>query len=143
MGLFVKEADLQVPTGQFGMSDGMFRALALIIHAAFAELASLPSCIVVDDIGEGLDYERSTLLIQLLMERANRKAIQLIMTTNDRFAMNAVPLEAWCGLRRSATGVETVSERSHPEVFEQFRLTGLNNFDFFKTDFFEAISPHG
>ncbi|MFN0136639.1 MAG: AAA family ATPase [Phycisphaerae bacterium] len=143
LGLYVKERDLRGPTSQFGMSDGMFRALALIIHAAYAELASVPGCMMIDDIGEGLDFERSTALIQLLLERANRKAIQLVMSTNDRFAMNAVPLEVWCGLRRTPDGVETVTERSHPDVFEQFRLTGLNNFDFFKMDYFEVAVPNG
>ena len=143
LGLYVKEKGLRGPTSQFEMSDGMFRALALIIHAAYAELASVPGCMIIDDIGEGLDYERSTSLIQLLMERANRKAIQLVMSTNDRFAMNAVPLDVWCGLRRTPEGVETITQQSHPEVFEEFKLTGLNNFDFFKTDFFEAPSPNG
>jgi len=143
LGLFVKEKDLRGPTGQLEMSDGMFRALALIIHAAYAELASVPGCMIIDDIGEGLDYERSTALIQLLMERASRTAIQLVMSTNDRFAMNAVPLDVWCGLRRTPDGVETITQQSHPEVFEQFKLTGLNNFDFFKMDFFEALSSNG
>lgn len=143
VGLFVQESDLRGPTDQLEMSDGMFRAIALIIHAAYAELASVPSCMIVDDIGEGLDHERSTALIKVLMERANRKAIQLVMSTNDRFAMNAVPLDVWCGLRRTPEGVETITPRSHPSVFEQFKRTGLNNFDFFKTDFFEAKSTHG
>ncbi len=143
VAFFVKEADLKGKTYQLEMSDGMFRSLALIIHSAYAELASVPSCMVVDDIGEGLDYERSTSLIRLLMGRADRKAIQLIMSTNDRFAMNAVPLEVWCGLRRTPEGVETVTVRSHPDLFEQFKLTGLNNFDFFKTDFFEAMPANG
>lgn len=143
MGLSVQEADLKCRTSQVAMSDGMYRALALIIHAAYAELASVPGCMVVDDIGEGLDYERSTALIKLLMERASRSAIQLVMSTNDRFAMNAVPLDVWCGLRRTPSGVATITKRSHPEVFEQFRLTGLNNFDFFKMDYFEATTPNG
>jgi hypothetical protein len=143
MGLIVKETDLRCSTSQIAMSDGMFRALALIVHAAYAELASVPACMVIDDIGEGLDYERSTALIKLLMERANRSTIQLVMSTNDRFAMNAVPLDVWCGLRRTADGVETVTKKSHPEVFEQFALTGLNNFDFFKMDYFEATTPNG
>jgi len=143
MGLSVKETDLRCRTSQFAMSDGMFRALALIVHAAYAELASVPGCMIVDDIGEGLDYERSTALIKLLMERASRSQIQLVMSTNDRFAMNAVPLDVWCGLRRTPDGVETVTKNSHPQVFQQFELTGLNNFDFFKTDYFEAISPNG
>jgi energy-coupling factor transporter ATP-binding protein EcfA2 len=143
IGLYVKEKDINGPTTQLGMSDGMYRALCLIIHAAYAELASIPLCMLIDDIGEGLDFERSTELIKLLMERANRKAIQLVMSTNDRFAMNAVPLESWCGLRRTPTCVETVSQQTHPDIFKKFKLTGLNNFDFLKTDFFRMTSLNG
>lgn len=58
-------------------------------------------CIVIDDIGERLDYERSCALIELLMSKATTQQVQLIMTTNDRFVMNKVPLEAWTVLHRA------------------------------------------
>ena len=136
-GLSIQEEDLPARTRQTEMSDGLFRALSLLIHTAYAELESRPSCIIIDDIGEGLDYGRSTALIQLLLQKADAKSIQLIMSTNDRFVMNAVPLGAWCGLKRTPTGVETICQSSHPDLFEDFKLTGLNNFDFFTMDFFE------
>jgi hypothetical protein len=143
VALSVQETDLKCRTSQFRMSDGMFRALALVVHAAHDDLSRSASCMVVDDVGEGLDYERSAALIKLLMERVERGAIQIVMSTNDRFTMNAVPLDVWCGLRRAPTGVETVTKRSHPELFAQFALTGLNNFDFFRMDYFEAFSGNG
>lgn len=139
-GLSIQEEDLNSRTRQPEMSDGLFRALSLLIHATYAEFANKPSCILIDDIGEGLDYERSTALIQLLMAKAEHRSIQLVMSTNDRFVMNAVPLKSWCGLKRTPEGVQTICELTHPDLFEDFKLTGLNNFDFFTMDFFE---PHG
>lgn len=137
-GLSLQEKDLKSRTRQPEMSDGLFRALSLLVHATYAQVASTPSCMLIDDIGEGLDYERSAALIKLLLAKAAHKAIQLVMSTNDRFVMNAVPLEAWCGLKRTADGVQTICELTHPDLFEDFKLTGLNNFDFFTMDFFEA-----
>lgn len=40
----------------------MYRALAVIIHLNYLLLAKKTSCILIDDIGEGLDFERSTAL---------------------------------------------------------------------------------
>ena len=68
----------------------MFRALSLITQITYSQLTSTPSCILVDDIGEGLDYERASALIKLVVEKARGKSIQLIMATNDRFVMNSV-----------------------------------------------------
>jgi hypothetical protein len=51
-----------------------------------------PATILIDDIGEGLDFDRSSRLIKLLIEIAEKNEnIRLIMSTNDRFVMNAVP----------------------------------------------------
>jgi energy-coupling factor transporter ATP-binding protein EcfA2 len=99
-GLYVKEKSLTGITEQFVMSQGMFRALSIIIQIAYSSLSFKPSCIIIDDIGEGLDYERSCALIDLMIEEAKNNSIQLIMATNDRFVMNKVPLEAWSLLQR-------------------------------------------
>jgi len=65
----VKEKDLNVITPHIEMSSGMFRALSLFIQLNYSILANLPSCILIDDIGEGLDYTRSTALIELLISK--------------------------------------------------------------------------
>lgn len=136
LGVVAKERDLKGPTPQQSMSDGMFRALSLIIHVAFAELSGKASCVVVDDIGEGLDFERSRKLIELLVERAHKNKFQLIMATNDRFVMNAVPLESWTCLRRTGGKVEILNHINAKNLFDEFRLTGLSNFDFLTTGYF-------
>jgi len=55
---------------------------------------------LIDDIGEGLDYERSKKLIDLIIQKAKKYAVQLIMTTNDRFVINKTPLEYWLVIKR-------------------------------------------
>jgi len=112
--LVVKEHDLPGETDQHDMSQGMFRAFALVIHLNYAQLTDLPSCILVDDIGEGLDFERSSALIKLLIRKAEQSRVQLIMTTNDRFVMNGVSLEYWGIVQRLPNGCHIHDEEVNP-----------------------------
>lgn len=141
VSLCVVESGLSEPIDQFDMSDGMFRALSILIQVTYAAMSGKPSLVLIDDIGEGLDYERSCVLIKLLVEKAKSSGIQLIMTTNDRFVMNNVPLEHWSVLvRKSAdcrTMVKVYNYENSKKAFDEFAYTGLNNFDFFATSFFE------
>jgi energy-coupling factor transporter ATP-binding protein EcfA2 len=137
-GILVKESDLKGKTDQNEMSQGMFRALSLIIQLNYSLLASIPSCILIDDIGEGLDYERSSALIKLLIDKAKNSHVQLIMSTNDRFVMNNVPLEYWSIMQRFSDHSEIYNYRNSRKWFEDFELTGLSNFDFFTSGSFEG-----
>lgn len=136
-GILVKEGDLKGTTDQNSISQGMFRALSLIIQLNYSLLASVPSCILVDDIGEGLDYERASALIKLLIDKAKESCVQLIMSTNDRFVMNNVPLEYWSIMRRFPNESKIYNYKNSRKQFDDFELTGLNNFDFFTSEFFE------
>lgn len=134
----VKERELACWTHQLALSQGMFRALSLMIQLAYAELSSQPSCILLDDVGEGLDFERSTSMIQLLLELADKHKIQVLMTTNDRFVMNVVPLEYWGIIRRRGGRCEVLTYENSRPMFEEFKLTGLSNFDLLRSGFFET-----
>jgi hypothetical protein len=134
--ILVKEHDLKGTTDQNSMSQGMFRTLSLIIQINYSLLASLPSCILIDDIGEGLDYERASALIKLLIDKAKQSCVQLIMSTNDRFVMNNVPLEHWSVMQRLPNESKIYNHRNSKKQFEDFELTGLNNFDFFTSGSF-------
>jgi hypothetical protein len=135
-GLIVKEADLPGKTDQLDMSQGMFRALCVVIYVTYGVMAARPSCILIDDIGEGLDYERSSNLIKLLVEKAEESNIQLIMSTNDRYAMNNVPLKYWSIVNRQRNRSIMINYQNNPKVFDDFELTGLSNFDFFSSNYF-------
>lgn len=140
-GILVKEGDLKGTTDQNSISQGMFRTLSLIIQLNYSLLASLPSCILIDDIGEGLDYERSSALIKLLIDKAKKSRVQLIMSTNDRFIMNNVPLEYWSIMQRFPNESKVHNYRNSRKRFDDFELTGLNNFDFFTSDFVVLDTP--
>ncbi len=136
VGLYVKEADLSGRTDQIEMSQGMFRALSLITQINYSQLTDSPACILIDDIGEGLDYNRSTALVKLFIEKAKQKQIQLIMATNDRFVMNNVPLEYWSVIQRIGNVSRIYDYRNSPDLFKEFELTGMNNFDFFSSKYY-------
>jgi energy-coupling factor transporter ATP-binding protein EcfA2 len=136
-GLEVKEKGLAESTHQVEMSQGMFRALSLIIQLNYSLQVMKPSCILIDDIGEGLDYDRSKALIDLIIRKVQGSQVQLIMTTNDRFVMNKIPLEYWCVIQRQGNHSYFYNYENSKKTFDEFAFTGLNNFDFFSSGFFE------
>jgi len=136
-GLLVQENDRKGPTDQISMSTGMFRALSIIIYINYYEISNTPGTVLIDDIGEGLDFERSQKLINLLIERGSSNLVQLIMSTNDKFIMNRTPLDHWQIVTRKGGCVKMFNQLNHPAVFEEFQYTGLNNFDFFSSGFFK------
>jgi AAA15 family ATPase/GTPase len=134
--LCIKEKGLSAITEQSEMSQGMFRVLSLLIQINYSLLSSKPSCILIDDIGEGLDFQRSSAIIKLLIEKAKTGLIKLIMTTNDENIMNGVPLEYWSVIERQPGVAKLHNYSNSPEQFEQFKHIGLNNFDFFASEFY-------
>jgi len=138
LGLAVQERDLgEHWVDQVSMSSGMFRALALLVHMTYARLANKPSCVLLDDVGEGLDYKRSTLLIERLLELSVGTGSQILMATNDRFVMNAVPLEHWAALLRQGGKCRLRTYQNAREKFDSFRSIGLNHFDLFRSGYLD------
>lgn len=134
--LYVQESDLKEKTEQGFISQGMFRALSLFIQINYSLLAKKPSCILIDDIGEGLDFERATAMIEILIKKAQNGLVQLVMTTNDRFIMNGVPLDYWSVIERKPGLAKLHNIHNSQKIFDEFKFTGLNNFDFFATQFY-------
>lgn len=135
-GLNVKETDLNDFTDQREMSQGMFRALSLLIQLNYSLLSEKSDCILIDDIGEGLDYDRSKSLIELIIKKVKGSQVQVLMTTNDRFVMNKIPLEYWSVIRRVPHKSLFYNYKNSKDTFEDFKYTGLNNFDFLSSEFY-------
>ncbi len=135
-GIQVKEKDLNSLTPYTQMSSGMFRVLSLFIQLNYSIFAALPSCILIDDIGEGLDYTRSTALIELLISKVEGTQMQLIMSTNDQFVMDAVPLKYWLVIQRSTGKAKIYNYINNKKLFDSFKFTGLGNFDFFSSNYY-------
>ena len=117
------------------MSQGMFRAFSIIAQVNYSQLASRATCILIDDIGEGLDFDRSSRLIEVLREKSQSSDFQLIMTTNDRFVMNHVPLDEWSVLQRTGAEVKVKNVHNSREQFEEFKFIGMSNFSLLEMDF--------
>jgi len=131
IGIWVKESDLHCNTEQGKMSFGMFRALSAVIRMNLSEFTSSPSAVFLDDVGEGLDFERSVGLIKILIEKAEKGGFQLFMTSNDRFVMNEVPLKYWSVIIRMGSLVKVKNYENSRDEFNKFEKLGLNNFDYF------------
>jgi hypothetical protein len=136
--IYISEKGNTAVLWQSDISQGMFRALSLIILVTYNILKKLPTTILINDIGEGLDFERSTKLIKLLMDIAGDTNLQLIMSTNDRFVMNNVPLEYWQVIQREGGKCKVFNYRNSKEKFDEFKYMGLNNFDFLATDYLNS-----
>ena len=134
VGLFVKEKNLPGITDQLSMSVGMFRVLSLLIHINYYQLRKIASTVLVDDVGEGLDFDRSCRLIDLLRKKSDESDLQIVLSTNDRFVMNSVPLEEWSIIQRKENHVLVKNYSNSKEIFEEFKFTGLSNFSFFELD---------
>lgn len=118
------------------MSQGMFRALALFVILINARWRKLSVCILVDDLGEGLDHERSKELIDLVIQKTYNTHIQYFMSSNDRYIMNQINLRYWTIIEREDSKSVFYNIFNSKENFEDFKYTGLNNFDFFTTNFY-------
>lgn len=144
-GISVQEQDLEDITDQVEMSQGMFRALSLLIQLNYSFLSKYPSCILIDDIGEGLDFDRSKSLINLIINKVKDSKVQVIMTTNDRFVMNNIPIEHWSVIQRLPKKSIFYNYKNSQDIFDDFKFTGLNNFDFLSTNFyidgFQEVKP--
>lgn len=138
--LYIQENNMAyIP--QVYISQGMFRALSIIIQITFNKYLPSPTSLIIDDIGEGLDFERSTNLIKLLIKKVETTPDkQLFLTTNDRYVMNSIPLKYWNITYSENSEIKCKNIHNSPQIFEDFAFTGLNNFDFFTWKIFQQDS---
>ena len=112
----------------------MFRALALLIFIEFLASKKV-STLIIDDLCEGLDYHRASKLGKLLFMEETVDNIQLITTTNDSFLMDSVDIKFWNILSRNKNDVSAFNYDKNKQLFEEFKFTGLSNFDLFSSDY--------
>jgi energy-coupling factor transporter ATP-binding protein EcfA2 len=136
--LEVTENGILKPIPHMGLSQGMFRIVALLVYFIYLVRVKKPQLITIDDLGEGLDYLRVVKLGKFIFESCQQEEVQLIATSNDGFLMNVVPIEYWNVLRRNGTEIVALNEKNNPELFENFAFTGLSNFDFFSSDYIDS-----
>ena len=136
--VYTVEKDLEKQVSQRDMSQGMFRAFSVLAQLNYYICCGHKGMIIIDDIGEGLDFSRAIQLVQVLISKAEESGLQLIMSTNDSFIMNAVDIQNWAVLMREGNKITLFNYENSQEIFEEFKFTGLNNFDFYASEFFRS-----
>lgn len=135
--LYIKEKNLKFDLDQSRLSQGMFRALALIVFIHYLLAQSDLQTIIVDDLGEGLDYERATKLGEVIFRKLEALDIQFIASSNDSFLMDVVNIRYWNILVRKMNIVKVYNYQNSKDKFDNFRYSGLSNFDLFSSDYLE------
>lgn len=133
--LFVHEYGIEKPIPHTRLSQGMMRALSLLIFIEYLISRKNPATIIVDDLGEGLDYIRAKDLGKFVFEECQKNEVQLIATTNDNFLMNVVDIDYWNVLQREGKIVNAINKTNHPALFDDFRFEGTSNFNFLSSSY--------
>ena len=133
--LIIREENLDKPIPHYNLSQGMFRAISLIIFLQYLISQKKPAMVLIDDLCEGMDYDRGRKLGKLIFDKCTSNDIQLISTSNDNFLMDVVDIECLNVLRRNGKTVTSINYFNHPDLFNEFALTGFSNFDFFSSNY--------
>jgi hypothetical protein len=133
--LYIKEKEVLKAIPYYQLSQGMYRTLALIIYLEYLISNSKTTTLIIDDLCEGLDYDRATKFGKLLYNKFSNTFIQLIITSNDSFLMDVIDIEHWNILLRNEKTLTIYNPIDYPDLFKKFRFTGLSNFDLLSSDY--------
>jgi energy-coupling factor transporter ATP-binding protein EcfA2 len=117
------------------LSQAQQRTLTFVSFLTFLSLEQREATILVDDFAEGLDYDSARKLTRLLWENYPDSKLQFIVSSNDRYVMNCIPLEHWTVLTEEGDKTRVFNYANSKEKFDEFKFTGLSNFDFFSMEF--------
>lgn len=135
--IYVKEKYVRDAIPSINLSSGMLRVLYLLCFLEYMKHERKYRLLLIDDLGEGLDYKRATLLGKKVFNECVNEHIQLVSSSNDSFLMDVVDISNWQILRRAKTKIRALNENNNKDLFNHFRLTGLSNFDLFSSDFID------
>lgn len=137
--IYLHEDGVDIPLISSSLSNGMLRVFYMLAYMLYISTNEGAKTFLVDDLGEGLDFSRSSRLSKIMFDYCEAHGIQLIVTSNDSFLLNAIDLNNWIILRRTGKKVASYSNTTHPDMFVKFRKMGLNNFDMLSTDFMDRF----
>lgn len=132
----VKEKNVKPSLLDMSLSNGMLRTLYILCFLTYMKKSGRNSLLLIDDLGEGLDYHRTTHLGKLVCSKLEKQ--QVVMSTNDAFLMDIIDINNWHILRRKGGKVSVINSYKDADLFQEFRMTGLSNYDFFSSDFIDS-----
>ncbi|TAE19793.1 MAG: ATP-binding protein [Bacteroidetes bacterium] len=133
--LFIKEKGVNNIIKHYDLSQGLIRSLSLFIFLEYVLKHKQAVTLLIDDLCEGLDYDRATKLGKIVFETCEQNDIQLLATSNDSFLMEVVDIKNWNILQRNGQTVTSINNQNNPDLFKEFRFTGMSNFDLLASDF--------
>ncbi len=133
----VKERNIQNGILDFQLSSGMIRVLYILCFLEYVKHARSRSMLLIDDLGEGLDYSRAIHLGRKVFQVCEQEKMQLIASSNESLLMDVVDIAKWQIVRRKNSKLSVINQTNMPELFDEFRMTGLSNFDLFSSDFID------
>lgn len=134
----IKESTVKTKIVELLLSNGMLRVLYIMAFLIKLRRESDKyGLLLIDDLGEGLDYQRATELGRKVFSTCEKYKVQLIASSNDGLIMDVVDLQKWQILRRVKSRIHTINYSKYPGLYEEFYCTGLSNFDFFSSDFID------
>ena len=136
--IYIHEMGLNKPITLIEISQGLLRTIYVLIFIQYLISKGKTTTIFIDDLGEGLDYKRAIELGKRLYSLCKENNIQLVATSNDSFLMDTIDTDYWNVLTREGKIVKALNKFNHPELFENFKFTGLSNFDFFSSDYIDS-----
>jgi len=123
------------------LSRGEQKIIMLLIQIATA-LHSTKNCqeniIIIDDVCNGLDYELSAKFMKFLIEKSERDNFQLIMSTLDRYAINAAPIESLVVLENHGDKIGVYDSIRYKDNFDYHESVGLGNFNLLTTKHYKG-----
>jgi hypothetical protein len=133
--ILLKEHGIAYPLKQFEISQGMFRAFSLLTIIEFLRAKNEVELILLDDFGEGLDFDRIKKLAEIIFDDKSQSSFQIVATSNDAFLMNSVELKNLTICYRSNHSVRCLNYYNSKERFEDWKQLSLNNFDLFSSNY--------
>ena len=132
--ILIKERGFTNFIEQRVMSQGMIRSLALLIFIEYIKESGKYSLVLIDDLAEGMDFKRATLLGKYLNDCID-SSLQFISTSNHDYFLNQTNIENWIILHRDGITVEPIYSKKYPDLFRKFSMSGLAPFDMFTSSF--------
>ena len=129
--LFFKERGVKVPYDMIQASQGMNKIIFLIV---ILNLMEDGSCILIDNLGDGLDYKRSMDIVPIIEEKSNNK--QIIMCTNNEILLNQTDIRNWNILHREGTKVRAFNYENNKDQLNKFADSGLSNYEYFMSKYY-------
>jgi predicted ATPase len=129
--LYFEEEGVKGTYDFFQISSGMKKILFVIV---FLHLIEKGSCVLMDNVGDGLDYKRSINILPIIEKIAADK--QIIISTNNEILLNQTDIRNWNILFREGDIVKAYNYENSKEQLMKFANTGLSNYEYFQDKYF-------